>query len=109
MANIDQVRSIYRPPLFSHTNFGHWKRLMQIYIMDQDYELGNIMENAQSKIIHNFRTKELEKTVDQYTIEEYQRVQQNCKPLNALYYPLDENNLTEILFMKQLQKWGTPW
>jgi len=57
MIEINQGKSISRPPLFFGSNFSHWKRLMQIWLMNQDYELWNIVSKTLIRIMHTLGTE----------------------------------------------------
>jgi len=43
---INQGWSLIRPPLFHASNFAHWKKFMQIFIKDLNYEFWEIISKG---------------------------------------------------------------
>jgi len=56
MVDISQGRFLSRPHLFLESNFTHWTRLIQIWVIDQDEELCNIVLVV--RIMHTIGTKQ---------------------------------------------------
>jgi len=54
--------------------------------------------------MHIVRTKELEKLIEQYTLEEHQRLQRNYNALDGLYCALDANEFNKTFSFETTKK-----
>ena len=107
-AEIDQGRSFTRPPLFHGSNFALWKKLMQIFIKDHDYEVCEIISRDDFVPTMKERDKIVLKPILAFTHEETKKMAKNCRALKILFCGFDSNKFNHV-FACDIAKvvWGT--
>ena len=73
-AKIDKWRSFIRLPFFRGTHFANWKKLMQIFIKDHDYELWKIISKGNVVPVVKEGRKIASKSISHFTHEETENV-----------------------------------
>ena len=92
-----QGRSTSRPPLFVGNNFVHWRSLMKMFIIDQDLELWNIIENG-PKIPEKDGPNgtKVAKKESEYIQADLELVSKNYRAINLLYCGLSTDEFNRI-------------
>ena len=101
---IDQERSCTRPALVHGYYFAHWKKLLQIFIKDLDYELWEIIINRDLVPTVNKGDKIILKSRLDFSTEEIEKVTKNYRALNILFCGLNSNGLKTCVLVIQPKK-----
>ena len=91
-----QGRSTNRPPLFCGNNFAHWRSLMQMFIIDQDIELWDIIKKGPKTPLKTVDGVLVPKTESEYTQADLENISKNYRSMNLLYCALDQNEFNRI-------------
>ena len=91
-----QGRSTNRPPLFCGNNFAHWRSLMQMFIIDQDIELWDIIKKGPKTPLKTVDGALVPKTESEYTQADLENISKNYRSMNLLYCALDQNEFNRI-------------
>ncbi|XP_021741936.1 uncharacterized protein LOC110708138 [Chenopodium quinoa] len=100
-----QGRSANRPPLFCGNNFPHWRSLMQMFVIDQDLEIWEIIQKGPkvpTKITESGIT--IPKEDSEYTQIDLEKVSKNYRAMNLLYCALDANEFNRVSACKSAKE-----
>ena len=78
-AELDQGCSFTRPPLFRGYNFAYWKKLMQVFIKDHDYEHWEILSEGNFMPIRKEGDRIFPKPRSMFTYEKTEKVAKNIE------------------------------
>ena len=105
---IDQERSFTISPLFHGSNFAHWKKLMQIFIKDHDYEVWEIISDGVFIPTLKQEDKVDPKSRSEYTKAKAERVAKNHRGFNILFCCLGLNEFNHVFVCDSTKEvWDT--
>ena len=93
---IDQACSFIGPPLFCGSHSARWKKRKQIFIMDHDYELREIISKGNFVPTMKEGDEIVLKLILTFTQEETEKVVTNCRALNILFCELYSNEFDHV-------------
>ena len=100
-----QGRSTNRPPLFCGNNFAHWRSLMQMFIIDQDMELWDIIKRGPKVPMKTTESgASVPKSESEYTQTDLESISKNYRAMNVLYCSLDANEFNRISSCKSAKE-----
>ncbi|VFQ92982.1 unnamed protein product [Cuscuta campestris] len=86
---IREGQSTERPPLFNGTNYSYWKERMKIFIQSVDYKSWMRINNGLCLLTKKVGKKRILKSEEEYTDDDFMKVEQNAKALHLLFCAID--------------------
>ncbi|XP_021743604.1 uncharacterized protein LOC110709690 [Chenopodium quinoa] len=100
-----QGRSANRPPLFCGNNFAHWRSLMQMFVIDQDLELWEIIKKGPKVPMKTTESgAAVPKDDDEFNQTDLENVAKNYRAMNLLYCGLDANEFNRVSTCKSAKE-----
>ncbi|XP_021771739.1 uncharacterized protein LOC110735868 [Chenopodium quinoa] len=100
-----QGRSANRPPLFCGNNFAHWRSLMQMFVIDQDLELWEIIKKGPKVPMKTTESGvAVPKNDDEFNQTDLESVAKNYRAMNLLYCALDANEFNRVSTCKSAKE-----
>ncbi|CAL9113833.1 unnamed protein product [Musa textilis] len=78
---------IVRPPFFDSSDYTYWKTRMRVFLISQDLDLWNVIENG-------FQLPS--KSTNEWSDLKKRSFSLNAKAMNVLFYALDKNEFNQI-------------
>ena len=95
--SIIEGQSIIHPPYFDGTNYGYWKRRMNIWIRAQDPRFWSLIQEG---VCIPMKPK------FEWSDEEYKKIEQNARAINFLFCAVNDEDFSKIsTYQSAKQMW----